>query len=92
MTVRNGKSRNPGILQHSVTFYYRHIRAKFGIPNSPQSQNIGQNADGYFWISGQPIINGNSHNSRTIHDINMSLGPVTKLDKGNTATSKKNGP
>ena len=90
MTVRNGKSRNPGILQHSVTFYYRHIRAKFGIPNSPQSQNIGQNADGYFWISGQPIINGNSHNSRTIYDINMNLGPVTKLDKGKTAASKKN--
>ena len=31
----------------------------------------------------------NSHNSRTSNDIDMKLGTVTKLDKRNTATSKK---
>ena len=29
------------------------------------------------------------HNSRTSNDLDMKLGPVTKLDKGNTATSEK---
>ena len=28
-------------------------------------------------------------NSRTSNDIDMKLGPVTKLDKRNTATSRK---
>ena len=40
-----------------------------------------------FWISGQSFIIENYHNSGTIHD-NMKLAP--KLDKWNTATSKKN--
>ena len=31
----------------------------------------------------------NCHNSITNHNIGMKLGPVTKLDKRNTATSKK---
>ena len=31
----------------------------------------------------------NCHNSRTSNDIDMKLGPVTKLDKKNTATSEK---
>ena len=30
----------------------------------------------------------NCHNSRTSHDIDMKLGPITKLDKRNTAPSK----
>ena len=29
------------------------------------------------------------HNSRTSTDIDMKVGPVTKLDKSNTATSEK---
>ena len=30
----------------------------------------------------------NCHNSRTSDDIDMNLGPVTKLDKGNETMSK----
>ena len=87
----NGKSCSPGILEHSVTIH-RDICAEFGIPNSPQSPDIGQNSDGGisdFWISGQFFVKENCHNSRTSDDIHMKLGPVTKLDKRNKATSKK---
>ena len=58
----------------------------------PQSPDIGQNSDGVisiFWISGQSPIKENFHNSRTSGDIDMKLGPVTKLDKRNKTTSKK---
>ena len=41
-----------------------------------------------FWVSGQPLIKGNFHNSRTIDDIDMQLGLLTKLDRNKT-TSKK---
>ena len=34
-------------------------------------------------------MNKHCHNSRTSNNIDMKLGPVTKLDKRNTATSKK---
>ena len=57
-----------------------------------QSPDIGQNSD---WgiseirISGQSLIKENCHNSRTSDDIDMNLGPVTKLDKRNKAASKK---
>ena len=57
-----------------------------------QSPDIGQNSDegGYdIPISGQSLINENCCNSRTSNDIDMNLGPVTKLDKRDTATSKK---
>ena len=40
-------------------------------------------------MSGQSFINENCHNSRTSLDIDMKLGSVTKLDKRNTAVSKK---
>ena len=76
------------IQQHFI----RDIFVIFGIPNSPQSPYIGENSDGgisNFWISGQSFINENCYNSRTSHDTDMKLGPVTKLDKKNTATSKK---
>ena len=72
--------------------FIREIRAKFGIPNLPQSPDIGQNLDGGisdFQISGQSLIKENCHNSRTSDDIDMKLGPVTKLDKRNKITSKK---
>ena len=70
------------------------IRTTFGIPNLPlpQSLDIDQNSDGgisNFWISGQSFINENCHNSRKSYDIDMKLGPVTKIDKRNMATSKK---
>ena len=68
------------------------ICTKFCIPNSPQSLDIGQSTDEGFsdlWISsGQSFINKNSHNSITNYDIDMKLGPATKLKKRNTATSK----
>ena len=35
------------------------------------------------------LIKENCHNSRTSDDIDMKLGPVTKLDKRNKTTSKK---
>ena len=34
-------------------------------------------------------VNKNGDNSKTSHHIDVKLGPVTKLDKGNTVTSKK---
>ena len=54
--------------------------------------DIGQNSNGSisdFQISGQSLINKNCRNSRAIFDIDMKLGLVNKLAKGNTATSKK---
>ena len=42
-----------------------------------------------FWISGQFLIKGNCHNSRTSDGIHMNLGPVTKLNKRNKTISKK---
>ena len=69
----------------------RDIRAKFGIPDLPNFPDIKQNPDEGidFQVSGQSFLNGNCHNSRTSHDIDMKLQPVTKLDKRNTTTSKK---
>ena len=64
----------------------------FGIPYSPQSPDIGKISEGgisYFRISGQSFIKKNCHNSWTSHDIDVKLGPVTKLDKRNKTTSKK---
>ena len=58
----------------------------------PQSPDIGQNSDGGisdFQISGQSLIKGNCQNSRTSDDIDMKLGPVTKLGKRNKAMLKK---
>ena len=66
--------------------FIRDIRAKFGIPNLSQSSDIGQNSDGGFsdfLISGQSLTNANCHHSGTSNDIDMKLGPVTKLDKNN---------
>ena len=58
----------------------------------PQSPDIAQNSDGGiydFRISGKSLIKGNCHNSRTREDIDMKVGPVTKVDKRNKAPSKK---
>ena len=62
------------------------------MPSSPQSPDIGQNADGgisNFQISGQSLIKRNCHKSSTSDDIDMKLGSVTKLDKWNKTMSKK---
>ena len=72
--------------------FLRRVHAKFGIPNSFQSPDIGQNSDrgiSDFRISGQSLIKRNCHNSRTSDDIDMKLGPLTKLDKRKKRTSKK---
>ena len=61
------------------------------IPSLPQSPDIGQNSDGGisdFQISGQSLIKRNCYNSRNTDDNDMKLGPVTKLDKINKATSR----
>ena len=58
----------------------------------PQSPDIGQNSDegiSDFRISSQSLIKENCHNSRTSDDIDMKLGPVTKLHKRKKTTSKK---
>ena len=76
------------IQQHSI----RDIRSTFGVHNSHQSPDIGQNSDERifnFQISIQSLIKENCHNSRTSDAIDMKLGPVTKLDKKNKTLSKK---
>ena len=60
--------------------------------NCPSLQILGKTQPGVFLISrflpGQPLIKENCHNSRTSQDIEMKLGPVTKLDKRNKITPK----
>ena len=76
----------------TVYFLNPSLNPKFSIPNSPQSQDIRQNSGrgiSNFWISGHSLIKENRYNSRTSDDIDMKLGPVTKLDKRNKTTSKK---
>ena len=61
------------IQQHFI----RDICAKFGVPNWPQSPDIGQNSGGCisnFWISGQSLIN------------KFCQEKIVKIDKRNTAT------
>ena len=65
--------------------FLRHL-VTFCIPYLPQSLDIGKNSDGGisdFRISGQSLTKENCHNSRTSDDIDMKLGPVTKLGKRN---------
>ena len=52
-------------------------------------QILGQTQVGVFPISSQSHIKESCHDSRTSHDIDMELRPVTKLDKKNKTTSKK---
>ena len=55
-------------------------------------QMLGKSETGIFLISEflvKSLINKNCHNSRPKNHINMKLGPVTQLDKGNTTTSRK---
>ena len=55
---------------------------------------MGKNSDegiSDFRISGQSLVNENFNDSRISNDIDMKLGPVTKLDKRNTTTLKKFG-
>ena len=92
-SLNNSKTVKAVILEfYRVQYYSFTISAKFGIHNSPQSPDIGQSPNGgicNFQISGQSLIKKSCHNSRASDDIDMKLGPVTKLDKRNKATSKK---
>ena len=72
--------------------FIRALRAKLSIPNFSQSPDIWQKPDrdiSNFRISGQSLIKGNRHNSRTSDNIGIKLEPVTKLYKRNKRTSKK---
>ena len=58
----------------------------------PQSPDIEQNSDeaiSDFQNSDQSLIKVNYHNPRTSDDIEIKLGPVTKLENRNKMTSKK---
>ena len=69
----------------------RYVLSKFSIPYLLQSPDIEKNPDGGisdFQISGQSLIKRNYHNSRTSDEIDMKLGPVTKLDNRNKTTSE----
>ena len=57
----------------------------------PSLQILGNTQTGYFRFpdSGQSVMKENCHNSRNSDDIDMKLGPVTKLDKRNKIKSKK---
>ena len=69
--------------------FIRDIRATFGIPNWPQSLDIGQNSDrgiSNVRVSGQSLLKENCHKSRTSDDIDMKLEAVTRLDKRNKTT------
>ena len=57
----------------------------------PSLQILGNTQTGYFLFSdsGQSVMKENCHNSRNSDDIDMKLGPVTKLDKRNKIKSKK---
>ena len=55
--------------------FIRDIRAKFGIPNSCQPPDTGQNSGSDisdFQISGQSFINENYHNFRNSHNIDIN--------------------
>ena len=69
------------------------IRAKLGIANSLQSPDIGQNLDRSIFNSrflDKSFIKESCDSSRTCNDIDLKLGPITRLDKRNTMTLKKN--
>ena len=67
------------------------IHAKFGVPNLPQSSDIGQSSDRCifnFCISGQSLTKENGHNSRTSNDVDIKLGSVTIIQMRNKTASK----
>ena len=78
-----------GILEHSVTFHQKHLHQIrylilaliFKYWKKPQTGEIP--ISGFLFKS---LINKNYDNSRNRCDIDMKLGPITKLDK---TTSKK---
>ena len=58
----------------------------------PSLQTLFKAQTGVFPIFGylvKSLVNKNCNNSRNSDDIDVKLGPATKLDKRNTTTSKK---
>ena len=55
----------------------------------PSLQILVKTGISNFRISGQSHMKENCHNSRTSDNINMKLEPVTKPDKINKTTAKK---
>ena len=77
-----------------VVAVFSHILLQTFLPNlvfltRSRFQILGQTQAGVFPISSQSHIKESYHDSRTSHDIDMELRPVTKLDKRNKTTSKK---
>ena len=71
----------------------RIVCIKFSILYSHQSPDLEKNSDGGISdvrISGQSLIKRNCHNSWISDDVDMKLRQVTKLDKRNETTPKKN--
>ena len=71
--------------------FIRDVRVKFGISNLPQSPSIEQDSGwgiSGFRISIQSLIKENCHNSRTNDDVEIKLGPATRVDKINKTTNK----
>ena len=57
----------------------------------PTLQILDKSQTGLFLISGflvKSVINKNCHNSRTINNTSMKLGPATKLEIRKTTTAK----
>ena len=59
------------------------------MPESPDTRQNSDRGISDFRTSGQSLTKENYHNSRNCDDIDMKLGPETKLDKRNKTTSKK---
>ena len=56
-------------------------------PSCSSLQILGKTLAGVLPIS-EFLVNPFCHNSRTINDLDMKLGPVTKFDKWNKSASK----
>ena len=74
-------------LSSSQWHFIRDTCTKFNISNLPSLQILGITQTGVFLIS-RFWVQENCHNSRTSNDIDMNLGPVTKIDKRNKTKSK----
>ena len=81
---------NSRILQHSVTFYYKSSCQIWYSLLAPVFRYWAKLRRGYFRSPDLWSIpyKRTCHNSRTSHNIDMKLGPVTKLDKRNKTRQK----
>lgn len=56
------------------------------VPNIEQNSDVGIFS---FWILVEHLLKKNGNNSGNSNDIKIKLEPLTELDKGNKATTKK---